>query len=66
MLKATNILWDTDTPEEAANLPAEIDIPAEYSHDDDSISDYITDLTGFCHKGFTVCECPDNPASDCR
>ena len=62
MLKATNIIWDADTPEETNGLPTEIEIPAEYSGDDEAISNYITDLTGFCHKGFAVCEFPDNYA----
>lgn len=50
-LKATNIDWDTDG--EDVDLPTEIDIP-EGMTDEDDISDYISDKTGFCHKGFTI------------
>lgn len=53
MVKATNIKWDTDGVEE--NLPEEIEIP-DYidEEDDDAISDYISDVTGFCHFGFDI------------
>ena len=53
MVKATNIKWDTDGVEE--NLLEEIEIP-DYidEEDDDAISDYISDMTGFCHFGFDI------------
>ena len=50
-MKATNILWDTDGQE--VNLPTEIEIP-EGMTDEEEISDYISDETGFCHFGFTI------------
>ena len=54
MMKAINIVWDTDG--ENIVLPTEIEIPedivnAEY---EDEISDYITDQTGFCHYVFDL------------
>lgn len=55
-MKATNIKWDID-PDEcecgAVLLPDEIDIPNGMT-DIEDISDYISDLTGFCHKGFAI------------
>lgn len=53
MMKAINIIWDTDFVEDLQKLPTEIDIPSGVT-DEDVISDYITDLTGFCHKGFSL------------
>ena len=54
-MKATNIKWDIDEVEEGdlIALPTEIEIPEDLT-DEDEISDYITDLTGFCHFGFTI------------
>lgn len=56
-MKAINIEWDTDH-ENLDNkagevLPTEIDIPAGIS-DEEEISDYLSDLTGYCHKGFQL------------
>lgn len=48
-MKATNIIWDTD--DEEVELPTEVELP-DGMEDEDDISDYLTDLTGFCHKGF--------------
>lgn len=50
-MKATNILWDTDGEDIA--LPTEIQIP-DGMVDEDEISDYISDQTGFCHFGFEL------------
>lgn len=50
-MKAINIIWDTDG--EDVSLPNEIEIPAHMT-DEDRISDYITDVSGFCHKGFEL------------
>ena len=50
-LRATNIVWDTD--DETVDLPTSIEIPEDIT-DEDKISDYLSDLTGFCHKGFTL------------
>lgn len=52
-MKATNIQWDVDDPKDLELLPTEIDIP-DGIDDEDEISDYITDETGFCHKGFEL------------
>lgn len=51
-MKAIGILWDTDG--EDVDLPTEIQIPKKLEDDDEKISDYITNLTGFCHKGFEL------------
>ena len=52
-MKAINILWDTDGEE--VNLPNEIEIPDWVDkEDDDEISDYLSDTTGFCHFGFKL------------
>lgn len=58
-MKAVNIKWDTDG--EIIELPKEIKIPddilGEAEDEDigeDIISDYITDVTGFCHFGFDI------------
>lgn len=62
-MKATNIQWDTDGDEELLKiLPTEIQIPDELAKNadedgcDDEISDYISDVTGFCHYGFELAE----------
>ena len=55
-MKAINIEWDIDDFEgdldELQMLPNEIDIPKDLT--DDDISDYISEVTGFCHKGFKL------------
>ena len=53
--KAVNIKWDVDNEEDLEDLPKEVDIPESLT-DDDEISDYITDLVGFCHYGFDLKE----------
>lgn len=62
--KATCIEWDLDdddlTPEDIDNLdlPDEIGIPDEIlaaaEDDEDAIGDYLSDVTGFCHKGYVL------------
>jgi hypothetical protein len=52
-MKAINIIWDVDFEEDLENLSTEIDIPNGMT-DEEEISDYITDETGFCHKGFEL------------
>lgn len=53
-MKAVNIQWDTDGDQELLKeLPTEIDIP-DGMDDEDEISDYISDVTGFCHCGFEI------------
>ncbi|OUQ12486.1 hypothetical protein B5E87_09415 [Massilimicrobiota sp. An142] len=53
-MKAINIQWDTDSDKELLELPKEIEIPSFIKEDEDAISDYITNKTGFCHKGFEL------------
>ena len=60
-MKATKIKWDIDYGDDV-DLPTEIEIPEdvvkeatdEDGIDDEVISDYITDLTGYCHYGFEI------------
>ena len=49
-----NILWDTDDIEnkEELDLPDDIYVPDNMSEDE--ISDLLTEMTGYCHKGFSV------------
>lgn len=59
-MKATNIEWDVSdndmTDEEMQDtleiLPKEIDIPDEI--DEDVVSDYLSELTGFCVFGYVL------------
>lgn len=54
MLKAVDILWETDGDKEAfKSLPISIGIPDGMT-DPDEISDYISDRTGFLHNGFKI------------
>lgn len=49
-----DIKWDTDSNKDVFdNLPSEIEIP-EGMVDDEEISDYVSDETGFCHAGFKI------------
>lgn len=52
-MKAINIIWTVDYEEDLKALPKEITIP-ENMTDEDEISDYISDMTGFCHEGFDL------------
>lgn len=52
-MKAINIIWDVDFEEDLESLPTEIEIPNGMT-DEEEISDYISDETGFCHKGFEL------------
>lgn len=54
-MKAINIDWDIDSDGDIDFLPNEIDIPNGMT-DEDEISDYITDVTGFCHYGFELAD----------
>lgn len=51
-MKAINIDWDVDYETDIV-LPNEIEIPNGMT-DEDDISDYITNETGFCHYGFEL------------
>lgn len=52
-MKAINIKWDIDKKEELEQLPTEIEIP-DIIIDEEKISDYITEQTGYCHKCFEL------------
>lgn len=52
-MKATDILWDVDNEEELESLPKEVVIPLELT-DEEEISDYLSELTGYCHYGFSL------------
>lgn len=52
MLKATNILWDTDYDDDG-ELPTEIDIPEGMTNEDE-ISDYLSEVTGYCNQGYVL------------
>ena len=60
-MKAIKIRWDIDY-DDNGDLPMEIEIPEnivkeatdEDGIDDEVISDYITNLTGYCHQGFEI------------
>ncbi|MCI5515257.1 MAG: DUF3846 domain-containing protein, partial [Oscillospiraceae bacterium] len=55
-MKVINIKWDADE-ETKKSLPKEIPLPSDFSAEDiDKISDYISDVTGFCHFGFDIDE----------
>lgn len=54
-LVAINIQWDVDNNEDLDGLPQRVVLP-EGMTDDDEISDYLSDLTGFCHYGFSLIE----------
>lgn len=63
-MKAINIKWDTDGDQELAEtLPDTIEIPEELANkvedmndENEEISDYLSDVTGFCHYGFELVE----------
>lgn len=57
-MKAINIKWDVDSEEELEFLPTEIDIPEELADEEyeEEISDYLSDVTGYCHKGFCLAD----------
>ena len=52
-MKAVKIMWDVDDETDLEHLPREMDIPVGMT-DRDEISDYLSDTTGFCHKGFSI------------
>ena len=61
-MKAIHILWDVDKDEDTTDvyLPDEVEIPHELEgKDEEEISDYLTDLTGFCRKGFELVDAPN-------
>ena len=53
-MKATNIIWDFDEEDKNVSLPSEIDLP-DGMEDEEEINDYLSETTGYCHKGFALC-----------
>ena len=51
-MKATNIKWYIDY-DDKGDLPTEIEIPDGMT-DEDEITDYLSDVTGYCHEGYTL------------
>lgn len=51
-LIAKMIEWDIDENDNV-ELPETIEIP-EGMIDEDEISDYLSEQTGYCHKGFYI------------
>lgn len=54
-MKVINIKCDVDEMEDLEYLPTEMKIPEDMT-DDEDISDYISNETGFCHCGFELVE----------
>lgn len=52
-MKAINIEWDVENMELLHELLAEIEIPYGMT-DEEEISDYLSDETGYCHRGFEL------------
>lgn len=50
-MRATHIEWDVDDLDDLDYLPTEMELP-ESMTDEDEISDWISEKTGFCNKGF--------------
>ena len=58
-MKAIRIEWNIDSTEDLPSLPTEMEIPKSITQnntviDFEVISDYISDVTGFCHNGFEI------------
>lgn len=55
-MRAINIKWDTDdTMEVLESLPTKMEIPEDMT-DEEDISDWLSNETGFCHNGFELVE----------
>ena len=64
-MKAVDIKWDTDGDMDLFQaLPTEVEIPEEIIEEDE-ISDYLSDMTGFCHDGFRLEKRLDKPIRLC-
>lgn len=61
MPKAINIKWETDGYD--VELPTEMEIPERFIDEDgideDAVSDWLSDETGWLHDGFTVVDDKD-------
>jgi hypothetical protein len=57
-VRAIDIIWDVDEEDEGSReeilsqLPTEVEIPKGI--DADSVADYLSDQTGYCHFGFVL------------
>ena len=52
-MKAVNIKWDTDGDlETLRELPVDMEIPE--GMDAETASDYLSEMTGYCHFGFDM------------
>lgn len=52
-MKAIDIDWDYgEYTDEDILLPTEVEIPENISEDE--VSDYLSDLTGFCHRSYVL------------
>lgn len=54
-LKAVNIEWDVDLAEVLIRCPKRSRYPDGMTNTEE-ISDYLSNLTGFCHRGFGLKE----------
>lgn len=56
MVKIFDIKWDVDEEKDLEFLPKEVyvQIDMDDDEDEDYISDWISDMFGFCHDGFCV------------
>lgn len=54
----TNIEWDTDGEQIELPITLNVNVPSDMPTDeiDDFISDEISNMTGYCHKGFAATE----------
>ena len=56
--EVTNIEYDTEDTDDTSGLPLSLKIEVDESLDDydkiEFISDEISNITGFCHKGFST------------
>lgn len=51
---ATDIIWDYENTDDLGIiLPTEIEIPDGMTEEEE-ISNHLSDMTGFCHKGFKI------------
>lgn len=51
-MKAINIKWDVDDSDDLETLPTEMDIPSDI--DEEDITDYLSDMTGYCLIGYCL------------
>lgn len=62
-LVAYDIDWDVDEESEIDFLPEEIQLPAGMVNDEE-ISDYLSDVTGYCHRSFSLRESTRSSLAD--